>query len=184
MEDDEGIQDVGKTTRRQAVAGAAGGVLGLAISPVFYELLFESPQSYEEVGDDIDGSVNQTELNLSSEDYEHFSFDDMVLHQDSANGEVYLGVEVNLSEDDSKEAAELLSEENYLSEGSEIFEIYAQNVANMDEFEKIELGYRSPVLDEEVTYSAEVDEMQDSLSTGQTLQDFYRETINSNIEIS
>lgn len=184
MEDDEGIQDVGKTTRRQAVAGAAGGALGLLTGPVFYELFFEESESCEGVGDDADDSINQTELNFSSEDYEHFSFDDMVLHQDAANSEVYLGVEIDVAENDPEKIAELLSEENYLSEGSELFETYAQNVANIDEFEKVELGYRSPVLDEEVTYSAEVDEMQDSLSTGQSLQDFYRETVDSNIEIS
>ncbi len=179
------IDDMGKTTRRQAMAGASGGLLGLLSAPLFYELFFDSSQNLEEGEHDISENINQTRKNLESRDYTHFNTEELIFGQDNDSSEVYLGVEVNFAEEVRFEnVIDALNEENYLSEGSEIFEIYASEFLEMDEVEYIELGYRSDSFDEEVTYGVEMDELQDYLSKGRSLSEFYRETASSNIGIS
>ena len=167
----------GKSRRNAIILGGvmAGSMLAVGAS---VDVNSENKETFSQ---SVDDPVEQTARELDSSNYENFhtNLEDIDINQVKAGEAVYLTVGLDSVEDDPEDVRELLQEGNYSSEGADIFSTFAGNLLKSDQVEELGLTYDSGILEDEVTYRFDVDEVRDAKEGDQSLEEYYRDVISS-----
>jgi len=176
-------EEVEFPTRRdifKVVGGGLGlGILGGGTGVAAGKLVLKPREEFKERAEEpLEEAI--ADLTPPTQDYIAFntSVNDLNAEIDGSDRRVYLGVGIESNETDPDDIDEVLADDPYLDEGSEIFDTYASIMAESElaDSTRIELGYESGVLQSASVSGTDLGTIRDS-----DLDQLYREELVPNV---
>lgn len=169
-----------KLNRRTVLGfGVAGAASFTALGMTINNAINKAEKRNRRFLDAVDEPVEEIIRELDSQDFEYFDTDaeDLTVDQWDNRQMINIGVDIALYEDDLDEVRDTLADEpGYVREGAELFGIIAENLYDIDDLEKIQVEYRSGVLEDSSSVTLTYDDLPE-----QDFEDFYRKTVKDKV---